>query len=60
MRPADVADLVGDPTKAREQLGWTPSVSFEQVIEHMVRVDVTRLERGVEDDASYLSPVTAS
>ena len=56
MRPADVADLVGDPTKAREQLDWTPSVSFEQVIEHMVRVDVTRLERGVEDAADYLSP----
>jgi GDPmannose 4,6-dehydratase len=56
MRPADVADLVGDPTKAREQLGWTPSVSFEQVIEHMVRVDVIRLERGVEDAVDYLLP----
>ena len=56
MRPADVADLVGDPTKAREQLGWTPSVTFEQVIEHMVRVDITRLESGVEDAVSYLEP----
>jgi GDPmannose 4,6-dehydratase len=55
MRPADVPELVGDPTKAREQLGWAPSVPFEDVIAHMVRVDVERLRSGVEESPAYLS-----
>ena len=54
MRPADVAELVGDPTKAREQLGWEPSVAFEDVIAHMVRVDVERLRSKREESAGYL------
>jgi GDPmannose 4,6-dehydratase len=58
MRPADIVDLYGDPTKAREQLGWAPSVTFEQVIEHMVHTDIRRLESGVEEDPAYLHPVT--
>ena len=58
MRLADVASLVGDPTKAREQLGWEPSVPFEDVIAHMVAVDVRRLETGVEESATYLSPLS--
>lgn len=56
MRPADVADLYGDPTKAREQLGWEPTVGFEDVVEHMVRVDLQRLESGVEHAPDYLLP----
>ena len=56
IRPADVIDLRGDPTKAREQLGWEPTHSFEDVIEHMVRVDVERLSSGVEESVSYLYP----
>lgn len=56
MRPADVMDLQGDPTKARELLGWEPTLSFEDVIAHMVRVDVQRLESGVEEDLAYLHP----
>jgi len=56
MRPADVVDLYGDPTKAREQLDWQPSVSFEQVIEHMVHTDIRRLESGVEESVDYLYP----
>ncbi|MBU2110849.1 MAG: GDP-mannose 4,6-dehydratase, partial [Actinobacteria bacterium] len=56
MRPADVAELVGDPTKAREQLGWEPSVAFEDVIAHMVRVDVERLRSGAEESSAYLTP----
>jgi GDPmannose 4,6-dehydratase len=56
MRPADVADLYGDPAKAREQLGWEPSLPFERVIEHMVTVDVERMRTGVEDKLSYLFP----
>lgn len=35
---------IGDPTKARERLGWTPRLSFEQLVERMVRADVRALE----------------
>ena len=56
MRPADVAELRGDPTKAREQLGWQPAFSFAEAIEHMVRVDIERLSSGVEESLAYLYP----
>ena len=40
LRPAEVDLLVGDPTKARQTLGWEPEVSFEGMIEDMVRSDI--------------------
>ncbi len=40
MRPAEVDVLLGDPTKAREKLGWVPEVSFEQLIQMMVENDL--------------------
>ena len=43
-RPAEVDLLIGDPTKAKEQLGWTPDVSFEQLIEMMVKSDLEKLK----------------
>jgi GDPmannose 4,6-dehydratase len=39
MRPADIQVLVGNPAKAKERLGWTPSVTFEQLVETMVTAD---------------------
>jgi GDPmannose 4,6-dehydratase len=39
MRPAEVDLLVGDPSKAKQNLGWEPQVSFEGLIEMMVRAD---------------------
>lgn len=56
MRPADVPVQVGDPSEAGRLLGWRPTVSFGELIEHMVRVDLRRLESGVEEDPAYLSP----
>jgi GDPmannose 4,6-dehydratase len=44
-RPAEVDLLVGDATKAREQLGWTPGTSFEEMIRLMVDADLRLLER---------------
>jgi GDPmannose 4,6-dehydratase len=35
---------VGDPSKARRELGWKPLVSFEQLVERMVRADVAALQ----------------
>jgi GDPmannose 4,6-dehydratase len=42
MRPAEVDLLVANPSKARALIGWTPTVSFEQLIEMMVEADLTR------------------
>jgi len=43
MRPAEVDLLVGDPSKAHRVLGWTPEVSFEELVDMMVRADIDRL-----------------
>lgn len=44
MRPAEVDLLIGDPSKAKEKLGWTPKVSFEQLVEMMVQADIQLLK----------------
>jgi GDPmannose 4,6-dehydratase len=43
-RPAEVDHLLGDSSKARRQLGWSPKVDFRQLIEMMVDADVERLK----------------
>jgi GDPmannose 4,6-dehydratase len=42
IRPAEVDLLIGDPGRARQELGWTPDVSFEQLIAMMVDADIAR------------------
>jgi GDPmannose 4,6-dehydratase len=47
MRPAEVNLLVGDPSKARDKLGWEPQIKFEELVGLMVEADlrpVTRIE----------------
>jgi len=44
MRPAEVDLLVGDPSKAREALGWEREVGFEALVHMMVDADVARLQ----------------
>lgn len=39
-RPAEVETLLGDPKKAKEKLGWTPEITFDQMIEEMVAHDL--------------------
>jgi GDPmannose 4,6-dehydratase len=43
LRPAEVDLLVGDASKARDKLGWTPGVTFERLIGMMVDADLERL-----------------
>jgi GDPmannose 4,6-dehydratase len=43
VRPAEVDLLIGDAAKARRVLGWEPQVSFEEIVEMMVRADLERL-----------------
>jgi GDPmannose 4,6-dehydratase len=44
-RPAEVETLLADPSKARARLGWSPTVSFEDLIRMMVDADLERLRR---------------
>jgi GDPmannose 4,6-dehydratase len=44
VRPAEVDLLIGDPSKAKRLLGWKPDVSFEQLVERMVKADLARLQ----------------
>lgn len=52
LRPAEVDLLVGDSTKAKEELGWEPSVSFESMIKMMVEADLERLKKNPDVDIS--------
>jgi GDPmannose 4,6-dehydratase len=43
-RPTEVYSLLGDPAKARTILGWTPKVTFAELVREMVAADVARLQ----------------
>jgi len=47
-RPAEVDLLVGDATKARQILGWSPTYTFEEMIREMVQEDLTNLQHSTE------------
>jgi GDPmannose 4,6-dehydratase len=44
-RPAEVDTLLGDPSKAKAKLGWTAKISFDTLVEEMVRADLKEAER---------------
>ena len=44
-RPAEVETLLGDPSKAKEKLGWTPSTSLEELVAEMVAADVEEAKK---------------
>ena len=52
LRPAEVDLLIGDPTKAKQKLGWEPSVTFEELVILMVEADMRALGLGVEPDTN--------
>ena len=39
-RPAEVSTLLGDPTKAKKELGWEPKITLDQMVEEMVKCDL--------------------
>jgi GDPmannose 4,6-dehydratase len=46
LRPAEVDHLIGDPSKAKKQLGWEPTVDFKGLVNMMVDADIERLKSG--------------
>ena len=45
-RPAEVDLLIGDASKAKKVLGWEPEISYEQLVERMVKSDMKLLAEG--------------
>ena len=44
-RPTEVESLLGDPTKAKEKLGWKPKISFSDMVAEMVREDIQEAKK---------------
>ena len=44
-RPTEVETLLGDATKAREKLGWTPRIEFAELVREMVCEDLASAQR---------------
>jgi GDPmannose 4,6-dehydratase len=44
-RPTEVESLLGDATKAKERLGWSPKITFSELVSEMVREDLKSAER---------------
>ncbi|AZV81052.1 GDP-mannose 4,6-dehydratase (plasmid) [Parasedimentitalea marina] len=58
-RPAEVETLLGDPTKAKEKLGWVPETTVQEMCAEMVREDLKAAKRArVLKDHGYDLPVT--
>jgi GDPmannose 4,6-dehydratase len=52
LRPAEVDLLIGDPRKAKQKLGWTPSVDFAGLVKMMVDADLARLANAPDPAAA--------
>lgn len=46
-RPAEVETLLGDPTKAKEKLGWVPEITVESMCAEMVQADISKAKQHV-------------
>jgi GDPmannose 4,6-dehydratase len=44
-RPTEVETLLGDPSKAKQKLGWTPKIKFSELVSEMMREDLKAAER---------------
>lgn len=55
-RPVDADEIVGDGMRLRAELGWKPAWAIEEVVAHMVDVDIRRVRSLVEEAPEYLDP----
>lgn len=57
-RPAEVESLIGDATRARQELGWAPQYDFEQLVKDMVQNDVALVAESAAGGASSVAHAT--
>jgi GDPmannose 4,6-dehydratase len=56
-RPAEVQTLLGDPRKARQELGWIPEISFESMVQEMIAHDLAAAKRNaLLEEHGYARP----
>ena len=48
-RPTEVETLLGDPGKARDNLGWIPRISFDEQVAEMAQADFTAAKRDISE-----------
>lgn len=46
-RPTEVETLLGDPSKAKQELGWEPTISFEEMVDEMIHNDLLEAKRAM-------------
>ncbi len=46
-RPTEVESLLGDPTKAKEKLGWVAEIGFDELVKEMVATDLEDAKKDV-------------
>lgn len=49
-RPAEVDQLLGDPTKAKEKMGWEPEVKFRDLVKIMIEADMKSVDRAIASE----------
>ena len=59
VRPAEVPDLLGDASKAKQKFGWSPKISFEDLIREMLEVDLAALGKNPADHLEAKAKRTA-
>jgi GDPmannose 4,6-dehydratase len=57
MRPLDVPHLEGNPAKAKEKLGWTPKVSFKELVAMMVDADLEKYQNPTKHAEQFLKHI---
>jgi GDPmannose 4,6-dehydratase len=55
LRPAEVHHLLGDSSKARQELGWKPQITFQGLVKMMVDEDLARLKREAANSSGGLA-----
>ena len=44
-RPTEVASLLGDPSKAKQKLGWVPEITLDELVQEMVAADLAQAKQ---------------
>ncbi len=57
LRPNDVVELLGDPTKAKQELGWSPKATFRELVGMMVDADMEKYNEPLKHCTQFLKHI---